>query len=85
MTMTSAGDYNRLYWHSRRGMLELDLILMPFVEKHFKNLDDADKLRYIRLLTCEDQDMFSWFMQHKKPDDADLAKIVELILQKHLG
>ncbi|MED5459570.1 MAG: succinate dehydrogenase assembly factor 2, partial [Pseudomonadota bacterium] len=23
----------RLYWHSRRGMWELDLLLIPFLEK----------------------------------------------------
>lgn len=81
--MTSPDDYHRTYWHSRRGMLELDLVLMPFVEKHYRQLPDADKQRYIRLLACEDQDMFSWFLQHKQPEDPELAQIVALILERH--
>ena len=82
-----AQDYNinRLYWHSRRGMLELDLVLMPFVKQHFEGLDDADKQRYIRLLESEDQDLFGWFLKHKVPEDAELAKIVALILERHGG
>jgi antitoxin CptB len=76
-------DINRLYWHSRRGMLELDLVLMPFVTEDFESLDEADKERYIRLLECEDQDLFGWFLQHKQVDDPELARIVEIILTTH--
>ena len=25
-------DFHRLWWHSRRGMLELDVLLLPFLE-----------------------------------------------------
>ena len=32
-------EYQRIYWHSRRGMLELDLVLMPFVENCLRTLD----------------------------------------------
>lgn len=79
----SIDDYHRVYWHSRRGMLELDLILMPFVEKHYRQLSDEDKQRYVDLLASEDQDLFAWFMQHKVPEDPVLASTVQLVLQKH--
>lgn len=85
MRITTIDDIHRVYWHSRRGMLELDLILMPFVEKHYPQLPDADKQSYVNLLACEDQDMFQWFMQHKQPDDVELAHIVQLVLAKHLA
>jgi antitoxin CptB len=32
-------DHNRLKWAARRGMLELDLILQPFVEKVYPTLN----------------------------------------------
>jgi len=78
-------DYSRIYWHSRRGMLELDLILMPFVEKHYRQLSDADKQCYLNLLACEDQDLFAWLMKHKQPDDDELVRTVALVLQKHFS
>ena len=82
MSAASLGidDFNRIYWHSRRGMLELDLVLMPFAKHHYKDLEVEDKHRYIKLLACEDQDMFNWLLQHKQPEDPDLVKIVALVL-----
>lgn len=74
-------EYQRIYWHSRRGMLELDLVLMPFVENCLRSLDEEDQQRYVRMLECEDQDMFGWFLKRKKPEDKDVARIVELILE----
>lgn len=81
--MLSVDDYNRIYWHSRRGMLELDLVLMPFVEKHYKTLSPGRQEAYIKLLDCEDQDMFGWFLQHKIPEDPAIAEIVSFILELH--
>jgi len=84
MRVLNRDDFHRIYWHSRRGMLELDLILMPFVEKHYKQLSDADQQAYVNLLACEDQDLFIWFLQHREPVDTELARIVQLVLERHL-
>ena len=80
--MTDATELNRLFWHSRRGMLELDVLLVPFVREAFSDLDEADQQRYRKLLECEDQDMFGWFMQRGEPDDPDLRRIVRMILDR---
>lgn len=80
--MSAEVEYKRLYWHSRRGMLELDVLLLPFLEEAYRDLDDADKERYRMLLDCEDQDMFGWFMQRSEPEDADLKRIVRMILDR---
>ena len=34
-------ELNRLYWHSRRGMLELDVLLVPFVKEVYATLNDV--------------------------------------------
>lgn len=72
-------DRNRLFWASRRGMLELDLVLLPFLEKIYPTLEQEDKERYWRLLESEDQDMFGWFLRRQNPEDPDLLKIVQII------
>ena len=82
MSMSADVEFKRLYWHSRRGMLELDVLLLPFLEEAYRNLEDADKDRYRKLLECEDQDMFGWFMQRSEPEDADLKRIVRMILDR---
>jgi len=75
-------EMKRLYWHSRRGMLELDVLLVPFLEEAYSDLDAEDKLRYRKLLESEDQDMFGWFMQRSEPDDPDLKCMVRMILDR---
>jgi succinate dehydrogenase flavin-adding protein (antitoxin of CptAB toxin-antitoxin module) len=50
-----AASRKRLYWHSRRGMLELDLLLVPFAENCLAGLDDASIGLYQDLLAQEDQ------------------------------
>jgi antitoxin CptB len=80
--MTDSTELNRLFWHSRRGMLELDVLLVPFVREVFSALDAEDQQRYRKLLECEDQDMFGWFMQRGEPDDPDLQRIVRMILDR---
>ena len=60
-------------------MLELDLILLPFLEQVYPDLDPEDQTRFQQLLACEDQDMFAWFLHREDPEDPELLKIVRLI------
>ena len=78
--MIEEKDYNRLCWASRRGMLELDLILVPFVENRFKQLSPQDQQRYIDLLDSEDNDLFAWFLGRQLPDDEALRAIIAQII-----
>lgn len=66
----------RVRWACRRGMLELDVLLQPFVESQYQDLNDQDKLDFIRLLTCEDPELFAWFMGHEQCADPALAKMI---------
>jgi len=70
---------NRLVWASRRGMLELDLILSPFVENVYDSLTEDDQLRFEVLLECEDQTLFMWFMQREQPADPNMERILQII------
>lgn len=79
---TDHTEFHRLWWHSRRGMLELDVLLLPFLEEAYRDLPKDDQARYQKLLSCEDTDMFEWFMQRSKPEDPDLRRIVEIILAR---
>lgn len=74
-------EVKRLQWQSRRGMWELDLMLVPFVRDCFKDLDTADRERYEKLLECEDQDLFVWLMQRDLPEDSDHKVILQKIIQ----
>jgi antitoxin CptB len=78
--MIKEEDINRMRWASRRGMLELDLILEPFVTARYAQLDAVDRERFHQLVRCEDQELFAWFLRREQPRDEELAAIVSQIL-----
>ena len=62
--------------------LELDVLFLPFVEEAFDDLNDDDQVLFERLLTCDDPDLFAWFMGHQKCEDPELARMVKIILDR---
>lgn len=75
----------RLRWRSRRGMLELELALAPFLEQRLATLDSDDRQRYARLLEQDDWDILEWLQGRGVPADADLAAIVGQIQAANPG
>ena len=69
----------RVYWRSRRGMLELELLLLPFARSMFPVLSEPDQRAFARLLDHDDWDIFDWLQQRATPEDPDLARIVDRI------
>lgn len=69
-------------WACRRGMLELDVLLAPFMEAAFDSMVETDQILFERLLTCDDPDLFAWFMGHAKCEDPELARMVDVILKR---
>ena len=72
----------RLKWACRRGMLELDVLFIPFVEEAYDNLSENKQLIFERLLTEQDPDLFAWFMGHKTCEDKELNAMVQFILKR---
>lgn len=69
----------RLHWHSRRGMWELDLLLIPFLEHCYDHLSAQDQTAYRALIEAEDQDLFAWLLRREVPQDPAHQRIVTLI------
>lgn len=73
-------ERNRMYWQSRRGMWELDLMLVPFLDGCLNQLSEALQSDYKRLLKEEDQDLFLWLMRRKPATDPSLQPIIQAII-----
>ncbi|ALM89896.1 YgfY [Alteromonas stellipolaris LMG 21856] len=63
-------------------MLELDVLLMPFVDEAFDSLDYEQQEIFERLLTSDDPDLFAWFMGHQQCQDPELAGMVSTIVNR---
>lgn len=70
---------NRAYWRSRRGLLELDLLLPPFVTARYDVLDDAQRRSFDALLDCDDHDLWDWIQQRDEPENSEFAELIDLI------
>ncbi|ARW85193.1 protein YgfY [Aeromonas salmonicida] len=82
-SMLSPIEKSRLKWACRRGMLELDVIFMPFFEHEFDSLSDEQQQTFIRLLESDDPDLFKWCMGHGVPADPAFAAMIALILERN--
>lgn len=80
--MTEIHSKARIRWACRRGMLELDVLFMPFVEEAYDSLSVEQQAIFQRLLTEEDPDLFAWFMGHEVCKDEQLNSMVSLILDR---
>lgn len=69
----------RLRWQCRRGMLELDLILLDFLEKRYINLSVADQTLFEQLLTYSDQDLYCYLIKRQPIENVTMQLLVEQI------
>lgn len=75
-------ELNRLRWRSRRGMLELDLLLLPFYDEVFGDLPEPEQQVFVRLLEQDDPDLQLWFSQKGESEDPELQALVRKILDR---
>ena len=80
--MLGEDELKCLQWRSRRGMLELDVLLEPFTRDALSGLSEVDQHAYVQLLECEDPDLFSWFMSKARPEDQALSRMVDMVLER---
>ena len=76
-------EFNRVRWRCHRGMLEIDLLLLPFCDQQFAQLAEQDKQDFEALLENTDPELFAWLMGHERPDDERMQTIVDKIRQFH--
>jgi len=70
----------RLHWQCRRGLLELDLLFVRFLEQRYSTLDVEQQDAFKRLLEQPDQTLLGWIHGQQEPPP-DLKKIIRIIMQ----
>ena len=78
---SEAAELRRIRWRCRRGMRELDQLFERWLDREWAAASDAERGIFLRLLDCEDDKLWRWFMGYEQcPDDA-LASLVQYIRQ----
>ena len=81
--MDQREEWNRAKWASRRGLLELDLLLAPFVTETFLELNASLRQDYRELLFHNDQDLMEWIMGRSAITEDRFVPVIEEIRRFH--
>lgn len=60
-------------------MRELDQLLVRYLDHAWAADSDAQRGVFLRLLDCEDDILWHWFMGHEEPADDGIASLVARI------
>jgi len=83
-TDAASQGLQHIYWRSRRGMLELELKLVPFVRDEYAQLSVAQQAVYARLLAEEDWQIFDWLQDREQASEPDMRELITKI-REHTG
>jgi len=68
---------DRLRWQSRRGLLELDIVLERFWTNGVRGLGEEEASALARLLAMTDNDLLDCVMGRAEAPEAHLRRMVE--------
>ena len=69
----------RLRWRSRRGMRELDALLIGFIDRCGAGFTDAEMAAFEGVLELPDPVLHSYLLGRSAPDDVATAELIERI------
>ena len=73
----------KILWQCRRGLWELDAILIPFLQNNFATLSDEEIQLFRKLLAYEDIEIFDILVNKKPFDDKSLENTINQIIDHH--
>jgi antitoxin CptB len=73
--------HGRLRWRCRRGMKELDVLLVRWLERCWPAADAQRRQAFEWLLDQADPDLADWLMGGARPADAAHAALVDDIVR----
>ena len=72
-------ELDRARWRCRRGMLELDIVLQRFVDKHYAQLNEYELRQFDALLDLPDNDLWDMITAKKEVNDIKLQPVLQLL------
>lgn len=79
MTADPDRELARLYWQSRRGMRELDLLLQGFLDRAGPGLTVPEREMLMRLLEYPDALLYEYLIGRSAPSDRELVGVIRRI------
>ncbi len=77
--IAASAELQRLRWRCRRGMRELDQLFTRYLDRVWAGASADERKVFERLLACEDDRLWRWFLGYEVSEDAELHAMVERI------
>ena len=72
-----AADAGRLRWRCRRGMRELDVLMMRYLDEDWHGASEAERAAFRDLLERQDPEINALLFGRLEPEDEALARVLE--------
>lgn len=72
-------EFERARWRCRRGLLELDIILQRFMDRHYAELDEQGLAQFERLLDLPDNDLWDLIAKRQANVDENVQQVLKLL------
>ncbi len=79
--MIDIQNIRQIRWGCRRGMLELDQVLLNFFTNYYASLSNIMQQQFKQLLQESDADLFDWLFNQKLPVDPDMCNLILCIIE----
>ena len=73
-------ELKKLRWRCRRGMRELDQLFERWLAHDYPLATDVERVVFLRLLDCEDDKLWRWFMGYEACPHAHAIPLMQKIL-----
>lgn len=77
--LNTLSGINKLRWRCRRGTLELDILLIRYLEVSYLAANPAEQQAFLRLLESEDTELMRYLMGECLPEAPGLVDVVTKI------
>ena len=72
-------ELERARWRCRRGLLELDIVLLRFMDKYYTQLNEVELQQFEELLSLPDNELWDLIAEKKKIKDDEVQYVLRLL------
>jgi antitoxin CptB len=77
-------ELNKLRWKCRRGMKELDLLLLEYLERHYLQADPVAQQAFTRILELQDPEIYSLLLGRSVTGDREISDVIGVLRQSRV-
>lgn len=76
-------ELSKLKWHCRRGIKELDIVLIWYLNEYYENTHEDDKKAFKELLEFEDPVLYAILLGNVEPANPEQLEVLNRLRNMH--